>query len=70
MATKTKKATKVKAPKAAAAPKGNRHEKREKALALREQGKTFREIQEVVGYANAGAACNAVKRAREAAEKK
>ena len=73
-ATKTKKsapkAKAAKTPKAATAPKGNRHEKREKALALRKQGKTYKEIQIAVGFANAGAACNAVKRAQAAEEAK
>jgi len=62
MTTKTKspkaKTSKAKAPKAKAATKpaaakGNRHEKREKALALRKQGKTYKEIQIAVGFANA-----------------
>jgi hypothetical protein len=58
-----------KAKKEAPDPKGNRHEKREKALALREEGKTFKEIMVACGYANPGAAHNGVKRAKEAAEK-
>ena len=78
MTTKAKtskaKTSKAKAPKAKAATKpaakGNRHEKREKALALRKQGKTYKEIQIAVGFANAGAACNAVKRAQAAEEVK
>jgi hypothetical protein len=64
------KATKAKAPKAAAAPKGNRHEKREKALALRKAGKKYSEIRDAVGFANSGAACNAVKRAQAAEDAK
>jgi hypothetical protein len=40
------------------------------ALAMREAGKTFKEITEKLGFANAGAAHNAVKRAKEVAEKK
>ena len=64
-----KKDAATKATKEAPAPKGNRHEKREKALALREQGKTFKEIMVACGYANPGAAHNGVKRAKEAAEK-
>lgn len=55
--------------KGATDPKGNRHEKREKALALREEGKTFKEIMVACGYANPGAAHNGVKRAKEAAAK-
>lgn len=60
-------ATKKKAAKPAAESK--RHEKREKAWALRKQGKTYKEIQQAVGFCNAGAACNAVKRAQAAEEK-
>jgi hypothetical protein len=47
-----------------------RHAKRETALAYREAGKTFKEIAELCGYANPGAAHNGVKRAKEAAEAK
>src|ERR1035441_9122926 len=67
-APKTKDVTKKAKP--TLLPKGNRHEKREKALALRKQGKTYKEIQIAVGFANAGAACNAVKRAQAAEEAK
>jgi hypothetical protein len=65
-AAKAVKAPKEKATKAPAEPKGNRHEKREKALALREGGKKYSEIAAEVGFANAGAACNAVRSAQEA----
>jgi len=68
MTTATKDAA-TKAKKEAPDPKGNRHEKSEKALALREEGKTFKEIMVACGYANPGAAHNGVKRAKEAAEK-
>lgn len=63
---KATKGTKANAAKPAAAAKGNRHEKREKALALRKKGKTYKEIMVACGFANAGAACNAVKRAQAA----
>ena len=55
-----------KASKASKAPESNRHEKREKALSLRTAGKKFSEIASELGFANSGAACNAVRRAQEA----
>ena len=64
VAKKTPKASK--ASKASKAPKTNRHEKREKALSLRTAGKKFSEIASELGFANSGAACNAVRRAQEA----
>ncbi len=51
-----------------AAESVGRHAKREAALVHREAGKTYKEIAALCGYANPGAACNGVKRARVAAE--
>ncbi len=67
-AKKTSRAKKaVKAVEKAAESVG-RHAKREAALVHREAGKTYKEIAALCGYANPGAACNGVKRARVAAE--
>ena len=68
MSTAAKKPSKTKAPKAKAAPKAsNPHAKRERALKMREAGKTYAEIAKAIGWANGGVAANAVKRAKEAA---
>jgi hypothetical protein len=67
--TKAAKPAKTKAAKAAATT-GSRAGARLRqieALALREAGKTYKEITEKLGFANAGAAHNAVKRAKEVA---
>ena len=66
MSTVAKTKKDEKARKTAKAPKANRHEKREKALAMRADGKKFSEIVSELGFANSGAACNAVRRAQEA----